>query len=179
MHTERTSRTPEPQRNLCAHPNPSLTPRHSPPCPSAFTATIKLAKLGAETLAKRWSWYNSAARKPSGPKHWPPGRPAHDRQQMSTRASPDCAGVKREYVRIRPPTLNDACAHRLDMPRTRTAEDVTHAPPLAHPDISPSCLSAFRPTIRSAELRAETLNLGTQLHGTSPSTTLAAKARGS
>ena len=55
-----------------AHQNPRRTrvhalshPNISPPCPSAFTATIELAKLGAVTLAKRRPWYNSIARGPS------------------------------------------------------------------------------------------------------------------
>ena len=33
------------------------TPRHSPPCPPAFTVTIEFIKLGADTLAKRRPWY--------------------------------------------------------------------------------------------------------------------------
>ena len=71
---------------------PPLSPQHLTSMSARPQATIKLAKLGTETLAERRPWYNSAALNPSGPKHWPPGRPAHDRQQMSMRASPDCTG---------------------------------------------------------------------------------------
>ena len=60
------------KRHACTPSGPAAyqnirrpTPRHSPPCPSAFTATIELAKLRAETLAKRRPWYNTAARDPS------------------------------------------------------------------------------------------------------------------
>ena len=40
-----------------AHAPPALSPL-SPSCLCAFTATIKLAELRAEPLAKRWPWYN-------------------------------------------------------------------------------------------------------------------------
>ena len=43
------------------------------------------------------------------------------------------------------------------------------ATPSLTPPHSPPRLSAFTPTIRLADLRAETLTLGTRLHGTPPS----------
>ena len=80
---------------------------------------------------------------------------------------------------MRPPTLDDACAHRLDMPRTKTAEEPAHAPPSVTPPHSPPRLPAFMATTKWAELRADTSSLCTQVHGTSPSTSLAARTRGS
>ena len=50
VHTERTSRAPEPRKNLRARP-PFLP--LSPPRLCAFTATIMLAELRTETPAKR------------------------------------------------------------------------------------------------------------------------------
>ena len=138
-HTRQTTRVHTSAQ--AAHQNHTRTPARpplshpdtSPPCLPAFTVTIKLAKLRTEALAQRRPWQCSAARNPSGPKRWPPGRPAHDRQQLYARVSPGCTGVKRECVRMRPRTLDDACAHRLDMSRTKTAEKPARAPRLPHP----------------------------------------------
>ena len=138
-HTRQTTRVHTSAQ--AAHQNHPRTPARpplshpdtSPPCLPAFTVTIKLAKLRTETLAKRRPWYHSVAWDPPCPQHWPPGRPPHDRQQFSTRASPDCTGVRRECVRMRSPTLDDACAHRADESRTRTAEESMRAAHLRQP----------------------------------------------
>ena len=73
-----------------------------------------------------------------------------------------------------PPTLNDTRAHRAHEPPTRTTEESARAPPCSTKPLSPPCLFAFTPAIKLAELRADTLALGTQLHGTPPSASFAA-----
>ena len=76
-------------------------------------------------------------------------------------------------------TLGDTRAHRLDMPRTKAAEEPARAPPSLTPPHSPPRLPVFMAATKRAKLRAETLNLVTQVHGASPSTTPAARTRGS
>ena len=57
-HTERRRRAPEPQKNPRARPSPLSRPPSTPPCPSAFAPTIKMAELGTEALAKRRPSYS-------------------------------------------------------------------------------------------------------------------------
>ena len=128
-HTQHMSRAPERRRTrvhaLLSYPSHlCVCPPSQPPSNWPSPDLTPWSSVGLDT------WLHGA---PPCPQHWPPGRPAHDRQQIPTRASSGCTGKKKECVRMRRPTLDDACAHRLDMPHTKIAEESMRTAHLRQP----------------------------------------------